>query len=111
MNFKPFNIHHFTNGAVAKNIKFRGFTAIVTPGKAARSVDVQMSFCSKKDIYCRKTAVAAAYDRESEGYLFTCNARELLDKLDEYAFNMKCQRVDHTGVKITDKEFLYKYLF
>lgn len=112
MNFKAFNIHHFNNGSVAKNLKFRGFTAIVSPGKDERSVDVQMAFCSKNDIYCRKTGVSMAESRDKgEGSLFTCNARELLDMLDEKAFDIKCETVDHTGVAIIDKVFLYKYLF
>lgn len=112
MNFKPFNIHHFHNGSVAKTLKFRGFTAVVSPGKDTRSVDVQMSFCSKKDIYCRKTGVSTAESRDKgEGYLFSCNARELLNQLDERAYTMKCATVDHTGVEIIDKVFLYKYLF
>lgn len=111
MNFKPFNIHHFHNGAVAKNLKFRGFTAVISPGKAERSVDVRMSFCSKKDIYCRKTGVSAANDSKSEGTAFTCNARELLNMVSYTAQNFKCATVDHTGADITNKEFLYKYLF
>lgn len=111
MDFKTFNIHHFSNGAVAHKLKFRGFTAIVSPGKKERSVDVRMALCSKKDIYCRKTGVQAASDEKSEGYTFTCNARELLNELDDRSFSMKCNRVDHSGLAVTDKEFLYKYLF
>lgn len=112
MNFKPFNIHHFTNDAVAKNLKFRGFTAVVSPGKEDRSVDVCVAYCSKDDLYCRKTGVYMANSQEiGEGYVFTCNARELLDQLDERAYNMKCITVDHQNVGIIDKTFLYKYLF
>jgi len=111
MNFKPFNIHHFNNGNVAKNIKFRGFTAIVSPGKAERTVDVSMSFCSKSDLYCRKEGVKRANDSESEGFRFTCNARDLLTELDDKADSIRCETVDHLGWRITDKEFLFKYLF
>lgn len=111
MNFKPFNIHHFTNEAVAKNLKFRGFTAIVSPGKGERSIEVRMSFCSKVDLYCRKTGVLRATDSESEGTTFVCNARELLYMLSYTAQNFKCTTVDHYGLEITGKEFLYRYLF
>lgn len=112
MDFKPFNIHHFNNGFVAKNLKFRGFTAVVSPGKEERSVDVQVAYCSKTDVYCRKVGVQMALSTEKgEGFVFTCNARELLAELNDRAFDMKCERVDHTGAYITHKEFLYKYLF
>ena len=111
MNFKSFNIHHFFNGAVANKYKFRGFTAIVSPGKDERTVDVSMSFCSKNDMYCRKEGVQRANDRSSEGYLFTCNARDLLDELHDRAHDMKCVTVDHQGHRMYDKQFLYKYMF
>jgi hypothetical protein len=111
MNFKSFNIHHFNNGNIAHKLKYRGFTAIVSPGKGERDVDVQLVFCSKQDMYCRKTGVEKAMDRESAGTVFTCNARDLLDELDYAAQSYKCEKVDHNGTHILDKQFLYKYLF
>jgi hypothetical protein len=111
MNFKPFHIHHFNNGNVAKKTKFRGFTAVVSPGKDERQVDVSMSFCSKNDVYCRKTGVQRANDSESEGFRFTCNARDLLSELDDKAESINCHLLDERGYYVTDKQFLYKYLF
>lgn len=111
MNFKPFNIHHFSNGNVAHKLKYRGFTAIVSPGKGERNVDVRMVFCSKQDMYCRKTGVMAANDSESAGVVFSCNARDMLYEIEERADQHKCEKVDHSGVHILDKQFLYKYLF
>jgi hypothetical protein len=111
VNFKSFNIHHFNNGNVAHKHKFRGFTAIVSPGKEERSVDVSMSFCSKNDMYCRKEGAKRASDINGAGVVFTCNARELLEELDEHAYTNRCETVDHSGMLITDKQFLYKYLF
>jgi len=107
MNFKPFNIHHFSNGDVAKNLRYRGFTAIVEPAEGERDVEVHMSFCSKSDMYCRKTGVAAANDQTS----FVCNARDLLDEIHFVATEERCETVDHSGIDIRDKQFLYKYLF
>jgi hypothetical protein len=43
--------------------------------------------------------------------VFSCNARDMLYEIEERADQHKCEKVDHSGVHILDKQFLYKYLF
>jgi hypothetical protein len=107
MNFKPFNIHRFTNDPKVRGI--RGFTAVVEPSATdERKVRVRMAFCQWRDMYCRKVGVQKALNTPCVD--FECNARETLDKIQE--------QVDHRPLNdfsldcwIRTETELYKYFF
>jgi hypothetical protein len=54
MSFKPFFVH-INRGPGSIYSKLRGATVYVAPSENPRECQVQITFCSRKDAFCKKT--------------------------------------------------------
>jgi hypothetical protein len=80
MKFKPFYIHE---QVAAGGTNKRGFTAYIAPGKKKRECHIQISMCSTKDQFCKKTGREEAH----KAVVLTCNPRQIAKVLSEaYVF-------------------------
>ena len=56
MSFKPFYVHKFHKPGTGSRKKPRGFTAYIQQSDAnEREVFMQVTFCSYRDMFCKKT--------------------------------------------------------
>lgn len=75
--FKPFYIHKQTR--LKETGKFRGFSAYIEPSEDHRKVLIKITYCSRKDEFCRKKGREALAQMESK----EINSRTLPAALDE----------------------------
>ena len=67
MSFKPFYVH-INRGPGKRYSKLRGATVLVSPAKdkTNRFVTVQVTYCSKRDQFCKKTGRSQAEQAPAE---------------------------------------------
>lgn len=102
MNFKPFYVH-FNLGPGKLSSKFRGFTAHVAPHDS-RNVAVKLTFCSKRDQFCKKVAREEVDHKPAQ----VVNARQL----SKFMAQQRAQCHGHTAYEWEHHEYdyLYKYM-
>ncbi len=105
--FKPFNIHWVENNAgdLRRGMRKRGFTARISPTLGEpHKVCVHISFCHRKDQYCKKTGVSMATSRPP----LVVNARTVPSTLAKVA--NECMTKRFKMYDDWDFEYVYKYM-
>jgi len=101
--FKPFYVHRFYAPCKLTNRHPRGFTAMVSPVKDDHSVvQLQATFCSPKDQFCRKTGRRVAAEATAE----IIKKKDLPRWL--AALSLVCQFTDESDVR--NWFYTYKYI-
>lgn len=75
-SFKPFYIHKQTHVAHGK---YKGFSAYIEPAEDQRKVLIKITYCSKKDEFCKRKAREQLARMESK----EINSRAIVRELDK----------------------------
>ena len=102
MSFKPFFIHLHHKPGPRPSRNPRGFTAYIAPGKDDRRVEMKLTWCSHKDMFCKREGRKNALLANSE----TFHKREVARILGVAEFHCKLSDT----INENNWNYVFKYM-